>query len=154
MKLKSTAFAEGSEIPGKYTCEGSNISPPLAWKEAPPATKSFALIVDDPDAPDPKEPVRTWVHWLLFNIPANVNSLEEGIKKLPQGTQVGINDWKKDKFDGPCPPIGRHRYFYKLYALDTELELNERPTKPELEAAMKGHVLAKAELIGTYIKQN
>lgn len=154
MELKSKAFAEGAVIPQKYSCEGSNISPPLSWRDFPPETKSFALIVDDPDAPDPKEPIRTWVHWILYNIPARVTSLEEGIQVLPRGTQTGVNDWKKPAFGGPCPPIGRHRFFHRLYALDTELENLNHPTKAELEAAMKGHVLAKAELIGTYIKNS
>ena len=154
MELKSKAFAEGAVIPKKYSCEGRNISPPLSWRNFPPETKSFALIVDDPDAPDPKEPIRTWVHWILYNIPARVTSLEEGIQKLPSGTQSGVNDWKKPAFGGPCPPIGRHRFFHRLYALDTELENLNNPTKSELEAAMKGHVLAKAELIGTYIKNS
>lgn len=154
MELKSKAFAEGAVIPKKYSCEGRNISPPLSWRNFPPETKSFALIVDDPDAPDPKEPIRTWVHWILYNIPARVTSLEEGIQKLPSGTQAGVNDWKKPAFGGPCPPIGRHRFFHRLYALDTELENLNNPTKSELEAAMKGHVLAKAELIGTYIKNS
>lgn len=154
MKLKSKAFSEGAGIPKKYSCEGVNVSPPLSWRDFPPETKSFALIVDDPDAPDPKEPIRTFVHWILYNIPARVTSLEEGIQNLPKGTQAGINDWKKPAFGGPCPPIGRHRYFHKLYALDTELENLNHPTKAELEVAMQGHVLAKAELIGTYVKEN
>lgn len=152
MELKSKAFSEGAVIPKKYSCEGVNVSPPLSWRDFPPETKSFVLIIDDPDAPDPKEPIRTWVHWILYNIPARVTSLEEGIQNLPMGTQTGVNDWKKPAFGGPCPPIGRHRYFHKLYALDTELKNLNHPTKAELEAAMKGHVLAKAELIGTYIK--
>lgn len=154
MELKSKAFSEGSGIPKKYSCEGVNISPPLSWRDFPPETKSFALIVDDPDSPDPKEPIRTFVHWILYNIPARVTSLEEGILNLPKGTQPGVNDWKKPAFGGPCPPIGKHRYFHKLYALDTELENLNQPTKAELESAMKGHVLAKAELIGTYIKNS
>lgn len=154
MQLKSKAFSEGAGIPKKYSCEGVNVSPPLSWRDFPAETKSFALIVDDPDAPDPKEPIRTFVHWILYNIPARVTSLEEGIQNLPTGTQTGVNDWKKPAFNGPCPSIGRHRYFHKLYALDTQLENLHHPTKAELEAAMKGHVLAKAELIGTYIKNH
>lgn len=129
------------------------MSPPLAWDGVPDGTRSLALILDDPDAPDPKAPKRVWVHWVLYNIPPNASGLAENADKtgLPPGTARGVTDARKAKYGGPCPPIGRHRYFHKLYALD--IALPEKPlTKPELEAAMKGHVLAQAELIGTYKK--
>jgi len=152
-KLESSAFVEAGNIPTKYTCEGADTSPPLAWSDAPAGTRSFALIVDDPDAPDPAHPKMTYVHWVAYNIPATVTALAEGAGKgaMPAGTAEGVNDWKKAEFGGPCPPIGRHRYFFKLHALDTTLDLS-RPTKPDLENAMKGHVLGKAELMGTYQK--
>jgi Raf kinase inhibitor-like YbhB/YbcL family protein len=153
MTLSSPAFKQGGQIPSKYTCEGDDISPPLAWNGAPEGTKSLVLIIDDPDAPDPKSPQRVWVHWVVYNIPPDVKSLPEDASKagLPQGTAVGLNDFKKTGYGGPCPPIGRHRYFHKLYALDTTLDLR-KATKPEIELAIKGHVLADAELIGTYQK--
>jgi Raf kinase inhibitor-like YbhB/YbcL family protein len=154
LRLTSTAFADNGAIPSKYTCEGQNISPPLAWSGVPVATKSLALIVDDPDAPDPKAPRMTWVHWVLYDIPPSATELREAVDPagLPQGTKVGLNDWKKAQYGGPCPPVGRHRYFHKLYALDTVLAALHRPTKAELEKAMKGHILAEAHLIGTYQK--
>jgi Raf kinase inhibitor-like YbhB/YbcL family protein len=140
-------------MPTVHTCEGKDVAPALSWSAAPGA-KSYALIVDDPDAPDPKAPKMTWVHWVLFNIPASATSLPEGAQKkdLPPGTGEGINDWKEPGYRGPCPPIGRHRYFFKVYALDTTLSL-ERPSKAQLEKAMEGHVLDKGELVGTYQKQ-
>jgi len=150
-KLESGAFAAKAEIPVKHTCEGGDVAPPLAWAEPPAGTKSLVLIVDDPDAPDPAKPQLTWVHWVLFNIPKSTRSLPEGAKPLPSGSSEGLNDWKAPGYRGPCPPIGRHRYFHKLYALDTELALM-RPTKSDLEDAMDGHILAKGELIGTYQK--
>jgi Raf kinase inhibitor-like YbhB/YbcL family protein len=155
LTLTSPAFPPGGEIPKEYTCDGGERSPPLEWAGAPPGTQSYALIVDDPDAPDPKAPKMTWVHWVLYNIPASVSSLPAGAdpKKLPPGTREGLNSWKRTTYGGPCPPIGRHRYFHKLFALDTELPDLGRPTAEQLEAAMKGHVLAKAELIGTYQRQ-
>ena len=152
MKLTSPAFAPGAAIPRKHSCEGGDIAPPLAWTDVPEATRSLALIVDDPDAPDPAAPKMTWVHWVLLEIPKLAERLPEGGKPLPPGTHEGLNDWKRTGYGGPCPPIGRHRYFFKLYALDTNLDL-ARPTKAELEAAMQGHVLASAELMGTYQKQ-
>ena len=154
LALKSSAFAHNGEIPRRYTCQGEDISVPLAWSGAPAATKGFVLVVDDPDAPDPKAPRMTWVHWVLYNIPGSVAGLKEGIRpdELPKGTLHGLNDWKRTGYGGPCPPIGRHRYFHKLYALDTVLAAMENPTKADLEQAMKGHVLEKAELIGTYQK--
>ena len=153
MTLNSPAFKQDGQIPSKYTCEGEDVSPPLAWAGVPDGTKSLVLIVDDPDAPDPKAPQRVWVHWIVYNIPPDVKGLPENASKagLPQGTVVGLNDFKKMGYGGPCPPIGRHRYFHKLYALDITLDLR-RATKPEIEFAMKGHRLAHAELIGTYQK--
>lgn len=152
-QLVSPAFTESGNIPTKYTCEGEDTSPPLSWSGAPAGTRSFALIVDDPDAPDPAAPKMTYVHWVAYNIPASVTELAEGAGKgaMPPGTGPGVNDWKKSGYGGPCPPIGRHRYFFKLSALDTTLDLSD-PTKPDLEAAMKGHVLGTAQLIGTYQK--
>ena len=154
LTLKSSAFLHNGAIPRRYTCQGEDVSVPLAWSGAPPATKSFVLIVDDPDAPDPKAPRMTWVHWVLYNLPPTATALQEGIRagELPKGTLEGLNDWKRTGYGGPCPPIGRHRYFHKLYALDTLLTAMESPTKTDLEQAMKGHVLEKAELIGTFQK--
>lgn len=151
--LSSAAFAAGGVIPSRYTCEGDDISPPLAWDGVPAGTKSFALIVDDPDAPDPKAPKLVWVHWIVYNLPPSARALPKntGEANLPAGAALGFNDFKRTSYGGPCPPIGRHRYFHKLYALDTALNLR-RPTKREVEAAMKGHVLAEAELVGTYQK--
>ncbi|MFH1990934.1 MAG: YbhB/YbcL family Raf kinase inhibitor-like protein [Pseudomonadota bacterium] len=152
MELTSPNFMNQGEIPAKYTCDGADISPALTWSDVPEKTKSFALIVDDPDAPDPANPRMTWVHWVLYNIPAEAVSLPEGAtaKDLPKGTLEGLNDWKRTGYGGPCPPIGKHRYFHKLYALDTVLPDLGHPTKAKLEKAMKSHVLFKAELIGLY----
>ena len=152
MILSSPAFSPNEEIPETYTCDGSDISPPLKWADIPAGTRSLALIVDDPDAPDPKAPKMTWVHWVLYNIPPNANGLPENATadKLPPGTMEGLNDWKRTGYGGPCPPIGRHRYFFKLYALDVVLPDLGTPTKAELEQALKGHILGHAELIGTY----
>jgi Raf kinase inhibitor-like YbhB/YbcL family protein len=154
LTLKSSAFPHNGAIPRRYTCQGEDVSVPLAWSGAPPTTKSFVLIVDDPDAPDPKAPRMTWVHWVLYNLPPTAMALQEGIRTsaLPKGTLEGLNDWKRTGYGGPCPPIGRHRYFHKLYALGTLLPAMESATKTDLEQAMKGHVLEKAELIGTYQK--
>lgn len=152
MKLTSTAFAPGGEIPARYTCEGQDVSPPLTWRDAPATTQSVALIVDDPDAPDPAAPKMTWVHWVQYNLPP-AGELAEAVRTLPPGTLLGLNDWKRTGYGGPCPPIGQHRYFFKAYALDTALPDLHRPTKAQLEQAMQGHVLAQAELIGTYQKQ-
>lgn len=154
LTLHSSAFQPGGSIPTQYTCEGRDIAPPLAWSGAPSGTKSFALIVDDPDAPDPKAPKMTWVHWVLYDIPASTTSLPEGVtpSALPPGTRAGKNDWKKGEYGGPCPPIGRHHYHFKLYALDTQLGDLKLPTKSQLEHAMHGHVLGETELVGTYQK--
>ena len=153
LSLTSSSFPHHGEIPAKYTCEGDDVSPPLSWSGAPHNTKSFVVIVDDPDAPDPKAPKMTWVHWVLYNIPASATALPEGVKKLPAGAREGLNDWKRTGYGGPCPPIGRHRYFHKLYALDAVLADLGRATKGDVEKAMKGHVLAQVELIGTYQKK-
>ena len=152
--LNSPVFAAGSKIPKKYTCEGDDRSPPLAWSGAPAGTKSFALIVDDPDAPDPAAPKMTWVHWVLYNVPAGTASLAEGASSgaLPAGAIEGHNDFGRVRYGGPCPPVGRHRYFFKLHALDVVVPPSKALDKPALEAAMRGHVLAKAELMGTYQK--
>ena len=154
MILTSQDFENQGMIPKKHTCDGKDISPALAWSGVPSGAKSLALIVDDPDAPDPAAPQRTWVHWVLYNIPVTSNSLTQGInnKALPKGTLEGLNDWGRTGYGGPCPPIGRHRYFHKLYALDIVLPDLKEPTKAKLEAAMKGHVISKAELIGLYQK--
>lgn len=153
MRIESPAFQDRGEIPSKYTCEGANVSPPLAWSGAPEKTKSFALVVDDPDAPDPAAPKRTWVHWVMYDIPATVSSLAEGTRSAPAGAHDGENDWGKTGYGGPCPPIGRHRYFHKLYALDALLGDLGELDKAELVKAMEGHVLASAELVGTYQKR-
>jgi hypothetical protein len=154
LQLTSPAFAEGKPIPRKYTCEGSDVSPPLRWSGAPANTKSFALIADDPDAPDPRAPKMVWVHWVIFNIPASASELPENVAKtptLPDGARQGTNDFRRVGYGGPCPPPGEpHRYFFKLYALDTVLDLKPGATKPELLKAMEGHILAQAQLMGTY----
>jgi Raf kinase inhibitor-like YbhB/YbcL family protein len=152
--LTSPVFANNGAVPKQYTCEGADISPPLRWSGAPQGTKSFALIIDDPDAPDPRAPKMTWVHWVVYDIPADANGLAEGATKrgLPVGAQQGLNDWKRADYGGPCPPIGRHRYFHKLYALDTVLPDLGHATKARLLDAIKGHVTAEAELVGTYQK--
>lgn len=154
LTLRSAAFTHGAEIPSKYTCEGVNIAPPLEWEGVPETASSLVLIVDDPDAPDPRAPKMTWVHWVLYNIPPDARSLPEGATSgsLPSGSEEGLNDWKKSAYGGPCPPIGRHRYFHKLYALDTVLKEMRKPTKAKVEAAMSGHIIAEAVLIGAYEK--
>ena len=155
MHMSSAAFANHGEIPARFTCQDANQSPPLAWTDVPAGTKSLAVIVDDPDAPDPAAPKTTWVHWVLYDLPPQTTGLPEGVspKDLPKGTLVGLNDWKRAAYGGPCPPIGRHRYFFKLYALDAVLPDLKQPTKAALEKAMQGHILAHAELVGTYQKK-
>ncbi len=155
LTIRSSAFAEGAEIPLRHTCEGDDASPPLAWSGVPAGAKSLALVVDDPDAPDPAAPKMTWVHWVLYDLSPTVAGLEagQGHGTLPQGTREGRNDWKRSGWGGPCPPIGRHRYFFKLYALDAPLGDLGTPTKPKLEQAMRGHVLEQAQLMGTYQKK-
>lgn len=152
LTLKSRAFENNAAIPARYTCQGDDVSPSLNWQGVPEGARSLALIVDDPDAPDPSAPKMTWVHWVLFNIPPATNELPEhrSTENLPLGTVEGSNDWNRTGYGGPCPPIGRHRYFHKLYALDKVLELPPAARKSEVEAAMRGHILAQAELVGTY----
>jgi len=149
IQLTSTAFAEGKPIPAKYTCDGTDVSPPLEWSNVPEGTKSLALISDDPDAP-----VGTWVHWVIYAIPPDVNELQENIPKseiLTNGAKQGISDFKRIGYGGPCPPPGGpHRYFFKFYALDAELDLKPGATKQQLLRAMEGHILAQGQLIGTY----
>lgn len=149
LALRSTAFAHGGEIPRLYTCDGRDIAPPLAWSGVPATAKSLVLIVDDPDAPDPAAPRMTWVHWVVYNLPPGEGGLPEG-GRLPPGARAGINDFGHTRYGGPCPPIGRHRYFFKLYALDEVLPDLGRASKADVERAMQGHVLAQAELVGTY----
>lgn len=150
--LTSGAFQHGADIPRKYTCQADNVSPPLSWEGVPETAQSLVLIIDDPDAPDPKAPKMTWVHWLLYNIPADCTGLAEDITTahLPAGTLEGLNDWNRTGYGGPCPPVGRHRYFHKLYVLDAVLTNPKHPTKAKLEASMRSHVIAQAELVGTY----
>lgn len=149
MEIKSSAFKTQERIPTKYTCDGADISPPLSWTDVPEKTQSFALISDDPDAP-----MGTWVHWVIYDLPADTRELHEGIAKketLENGAKQGITDFRKVGYGGPCPPPGpAHRYFFKLYALDTKLGLPPRATKKDVEKAMKGHILAQTELIGLY----
>jgi Raf kinase inhibitor-like YbhB/YbcL family protein len=155
LALASTAFAEQAEIPSLYTCEGKDISPPLTFFGVPDGSRSLVLIVDDPDAPDPRAPRMTWVHWVLYNLPPDTGGLGEGVRQqdLPPCTREGQNDWKRTGYGGPCPPVGRHRYVHKLYALDTVLPDLGRASKADVERAMQGHVLAKAELVGLYQKK-
>ena len=152
--LKSSAFENGAEIPARYTCSGADVSVPLSWEGVPETARSLTLIIDDPDAPDPSAPKMVWVHWVLCNIPADINGLAEHVTSttLPPGAVEGLNDWHRLGYGGPCPPVGRHRYFHKLYALDTVLDELHQPTKTDVEAAMQGHIVAQAELIGTFQK--
>ena len=154
MELSSTGFTSGGDMPRQYTCEGDDLAPPLSWGGVPDRTRSLALIVDDPDAPDPAAPKMTWVHWVLFDIPPSATAIPEGGRPLPDGTREGSNDWHRTGYGGPCPPVGRHRYFFKLYALDSLLPDLRKPTKAELERAMQRHVLAQTQLVGTYEKQH
>jgi len=153
--IESPSFAHDRLIPARHTCDGLNVSPPLTWTGVPADAKSLALIVDDPDAPDPASPQMTWVHWVLYNIPTNASGLAAGVavKGLPAGTLQGINDWQRIGYGGPCPPVGKHRYFFKLYVLDTVLPDLKHPTKAVLEKAMQGHVLVRSDLIGLYRRQ-
>ena len=149
LTITSSAFAPNGPIPVKHTCDGANTSPPLAWAGVPPGTKSLALIVDDPDAPDPKAPTRTFVHWVMYDLPPTVAGIDDA-RPAPDGVKHGRNDQGTTGYTGPCPPIGRHRYFFKLYALDVILGELRQPTKAGVEAAMRGHVIAQAEVVGTY----
>lgn len=152
MKLISSDFGHNADIPVRFTCDGEDVSPELSWSDIPAGTESLALIVDDPDAPDPSTPKMTWVHWVLYNIPPTASSLAAAIaaKDLPEGTLEGLNDWAKAGYGGPCPPMGKHRYFHKLYALDIVLPDRGQIKKSDLENAIAGHILEKAELIGLY----
>ena len=153
MQITSPIFEQLGMIPAKYTCDGADLSPPLAWREIPQDAKSLVLIVDDPDAPDPAAPRRTWVHWVLYDIPPTLSGLAEGAAdQLPSGVREGINDFRRTRYGGPCPPIGKHRYFFKLYALDTTLGPLHQADKAAVENAMQGHILMKAELVGLYQK--
>jgi len=152
LKITSSVFEDGGEIPAKYTCQGTDVSPPLDFSGVPDGTQSLVLIVDDPDAPDPQAPKMVYVHWVLYDLPPDTKGFPEGMKELPPGTQSGINDWNRTGYGGPCPPIGRHRYFFKLYALDKKLGSIDNATKDAVLKAMHGHVLAEAQLMGTYQK--
>ena len=154
LTIASASFEHMAPIPVRYTCDGADVAPPLNWQGIPDSTKSLALIVDDPDAPDPAAPKMTWVHWVLYNLPPAATELpEDGSRNLSAGVKDGRNDWKRTGYGGPCPAVGRHRYFFKLYALDTVLADLGEPGKTALEAAMQGHILQQAELIGTYQRQ-
>lgn len=151
MKITSSAFEEGGMIPRKYTCDGSDVSPPIKWDNVPEGTKSIALIYDDPDAP-----VGIWIHWVIYNIPPETRELDENVPReetLSNGTKQGKNDWGRIGYGGPCPPGGTHRYYFKLYALDTEPDLEPGPTKKKLLNAMEGHILVEGQLMGKYKRQ-
>lgn len=145
MELTSSAFSNQGYIPSQYTCDGANISPPLAWQDFPSQTKAFVLIVDDPDAP-----AGVWVHWLVFNLPADIHQLQQHLTKLPPGSKQGTNSFNERSYGGPCPPSGIHRYFFRLYALDSMLSLAEGATRSQLDTAMRNHVLAETTLLGKY----
>ena len=155
LRITSDAFHHEDEIPQNHTCEGDDISPALQFASPPEGTQSLALIVDDPDAPDPNAPKMVWVHWVLFNLPPDCQGLSEGIssQSLPEGTSEGLNDWKRRGWGGPCPPIGRHRYFFRLYALDCRLADQRSVNRAQLDQMMEGHILAEAVLMGTYEKK-
>jgi len=154
IKLTSSAFEHEGGIPKLHTCQGKDVSPPLAWGGVPKNAKSLVLIVDDPDAPDPAAPKMTWVHWVLYDIPPSATGLPQGVSpnELPDGTLEGVSDFQRTGYGGPCPPMGRHRYFHKLYALDFVLPNLQKPRKADVEKAMKGHVIEQAVLVGTYQK--
>ncbi len=150
-ELTSTAFANGDPIPMKYTCDDQDISPSLQWKDQPEGTRCFALICDDPDAP-----MGTWVHWVLYNLPASTDTLPEAVRSdadLPDGGRHGKNSWGRPGYGGPCPPSGTHRYFFRLYALDAELALAASWSKEELLRIMEGHILASTETMGVYSRE-
>jgi hypothetical protein len=148
IQITSPAFSHNGEIPREYTCDGEDVSPELQWRGLPPGAGSLALIVDDPDAPDPKAPKMTYVHWVVYDIPTSEQRIARG--GTPKGAREGKNDWKRTGYGGPCPPIGRHRYYFKLYALDAMLGDLKTPTKDALLKAMKGHVVEQTEIMGTY----
>jgi Raf kinase inhibitor-like YbhB/YbcL family protein len=154
--ITSPGFRAGAEIPARFTCEGKDLSPPLEWSGVPSGARSLVLVVEDPDCPDPAAPKMTWVHWLLYNLPPDTRGLAEGVseKALPAGTLAGTTDARRTGWHGPCPPVGRHRYFFRLYALDTTLPDLHRPSRSTLEQMMDGHLLASAELMGTYEKRS
>jgi Raf kinase inhibitor-like YbhB/YbcL family protein len=155
LTLTSTAFADGGEIPSRFTCDGEDVSPDLSWSGLPRGTGSLVLIVDDPDAPDPTAPRMVWDHWLLYNLSPDSGGLPAAVapEDLHSGTLEGVNSWGRTGYGGPCPPIGRHRYFHILYALDTQLPDLGEPEKNRLLEAMEGHILAHTELVGTYLKK-
>jgi len=153
VKIESAAFAHEGAIPARYTCDGKDLSPPLAWSGVPGGARSLALVIEDPDAPDPAAPKTTWVHWVLYDLPPDCGGLPEAVRALPPGTLEGLNDWTRTGYGGPCPPVGRHRYFHRLYALDARLPDLHRPTRARLAAAMRGHLVAEAALVGTYAKK-
>jgi len=152
MQILSTSFRDLGLVPQRNTCEGIDVSPPLSWSGLPRQTQSLVLIVDDPDAPDPHAPTTTWVHWILYNIPPSCKGVAEDTRLSAIGEHVleGLNDWREPGYRGPCPPIGLHRYFHTLFALDVRLPDLKQPSKAALEIAMQGHILAQAELIGLY----
>jgi Raf kinase inhibitor-like YbhB/YbcL family protein len=152
LSITSSAFPARGEIPRRFTCDGAGASPPLSWSGVPRGVRSLALVVDDPDAPDPKAPRTTWTHWILYDIPASATHLPEAVTaaELPAGTRQGLNGWQREGYGGPCPPIGRHRYFFHLYALDQPLGALPHPDRASLLKALEGHVLASADLVGTY----
>lgn len=154
LEILSRVFENGDPIPARYTCDGDDISPPLEFRGVPETAKSLVLIVDDPDAPDPAAPLRVWTHWIVYNLPPDSAGLMEAAsgRELPAGCREGLNDSREEGYGGPCPPIGRHRYFHKLYPLDRELPDLGAPDRKSIEEAMDGHVLASAELIGTYAR--
>jgi len=153
LALASTAFEDGGPIPARHTCDGADVSPPLSWSGVPAAAKSLALIVDDPDAPDPAAPKVDWVHWVVYDLPPTTPGLPEGATPLPPGTRLGTTDFGRTGWGGPCPPIGRHRYVFRLYALDVVLPDLGAARRANVEAAMAGHVLAKGERVGTYARE-
>lgn len=154
MEITSSKFSHNENIPKTYTCQGKNISPPLSWSDVPSDAKSLVLVVDDPDAPDPMAPKMTWVHWVLYNLPVDINELVENltVDNLPKGVKEGQNDWKSTGYRGPCPPIGKHRYYFKLYALNIVLDDLGSPSKDKLISAIHDHIITEAQLIGKYKK--
>lgn len=155
LTIRSPAFTDGGEIPSRFTCEGEDVSPALEWSGVPEGTKSLALVVEDPDAPDPKAPKMVYVHWVLWGLPPTEKGLPEGVaaSALPKGAHEGLNDWKRPGYGGPCPPIGRHRYYFRLYALSDVIEAMPKATRATLLDATKGKIVEEAVVMGTYQKQ-